>query len=118
MSNAVKQLTFVCKCGKKLQAPETYAGRQAKCPACRAVVKIPALAGDGDPNTVRPGASCHSTPQDASHSVQQRAQAGISSLLAFLDNSKGTDELYEMLRTRSAAEMRRPRIDGFLAGAG
>ena len=28
-----------------------------------------------------------------------------SSLLAFLDNTKGTDELYEMLRTRSAAEI-------------
>jgi hypothetical protein len=50
---AVAKITFVCKCGKTLHAPDTYAGRQAKCPACRAVVTVPATAGVEPRNSVR-----------------------------------------------------------------
>ncbi len=36
-------ITFPCTCGKTLRVPDASAGRRAKCPACNAVVNIPAL---------------------------------------------------------------------------
>ena len=35
-------ITFNCPCGKTLRVPDAHAGRRAKCPACNAVVPIPA----------------------------------------------------------------------------
>lgn len=35
-------ITFTCACGKTLRVPDTSAGKRAKCPACQAVVDIPA----------------------------------------------------------------------------
>ena len=35
-------ITFTCTCGKTLRVPDANAGRRAKCPACGAVVAIPA----------------------------------------------------------------------------
>ena len=35
-------ITFNCTCGKALRVPDAHAGRRAKCPACNAVVGIPA----------------------------------------------------------------------------
>ena len=35
-------ITFNCACGKTLRVPDANAGRRAKCPACSAVVDIPA----------------------------------------------------------------------------
>jgi hypothetical protein len=35
-------IIFACTCGKTLRVPDVHAGRRAKCPACNAVVNIPA----------------------------------------------------------------------------
>ena len=35
-------ITFNCACGKTLRVPDANAGRRAKCPACNAVVNVPA----------------------------------------------------------------------------
>ncbi len=35
-------ITFACSCGKKYTAPDEAAGKQTKCKACGAVVRIPA----------------------------------------------------------------------------
>lgn len=35
-------ITFSCTCGKTLRVPDASAGKRAKCPACAAVVSIPA----------------------------------------------------------------------------
>lgn len=35
-------ITFNCACGKTLRVPDEHAGRRAKCPACAAVVTVPA----------------------------------------------------------------------------
>ena len=34
-------ISVTCPCGKKLTAPDTLAGKRAKCPACKELVKIP-----------------------------------------------------------------------------
>ena len=34
-------IQFACKCGKKLQADEQYAGKQAPCPECGAPITVP-----------------------------------------------------------------------------
>lgn len=34
-------ITFSCACGQQLEMADEYAGRQARCPACRAVVTVP-----------------------------------------------------------------------------
>lgn len=34
-------ITVTCKCGKRLTAPDSAAGRRAKCPACGAGLMIP-----------------------------------------------------------------------------
>jgi hypothetical protein len=35
-------ITFNCGCGKTLRVPDEHGGRRAKCPACAAIVDIPA----------------------------------------------------------------------------
>jgi len=35
-------IMFNCPCGKTLRVPDEHAGRRAKCPACNAIVNIPA----------------------------------------------------------------------------
>lgn len=35
-------ITFTCACGKTLRVPDASAGKRAKCPACGAVIDIPA----------------------------------------------------------------------------
>jgi hypothetical protein len=35
-------ITFNCTCGKTLRVPDENAGRRAKCPACNAVLTVPA----------------------------------------------------------------------------
>jgi hypothetical protein len=35
-------ITFNCACGKTLRVPDANAGRRAKCPACSAIVSVPA----------------------------------------------------------------------------
>lgn len=35
-------IAFNCSCGKMLRVPDTSAGKRAKCPACGAVVEVPA----------------------------------------------------------------------------
>ena len=35
-----------CRCGRKFQTKDEYAGRQAKCPACGEVLDIPTLQDD------------------------------------------------------------------------
>lgn len=37
-------ITFSCACGQQLEMADEYAGRQARCPACQAVVTVPAAA--------------------------------------------------------------------------
>src|SRR5438477_8429795 len=39
-------ITFDCACGKTLRVNDDLAGRKARCPACQAVVDIPAPAAD------------------------------------------------------------------------
>ena len=34
-------ISVTCECGKTLKAPDTSAGKKAKCPECSAVIKIP-----------------------------------------------------------------------------
>lgn len=36
-------LRFACPCGKNVQAPDSMAGKKAKCPACGSVVQVPSL---------------------------------------------------------------------------
>jgi tetratricopeptide (TPR) repeat protein len=38
---AAMLIKFACKCGKKLQADEKYAGKKAPCPQCGAVITVP-----------------------------------------------------------------------------
>src|SRR5690349_19106565 len=35
-------IRFACQCGKPLQAPDNFAGRKMRCPACGTVLTIPA----------------------------------------------------------------------------
>ncbi len=37
-----------CDCGKSLNVPDKLAGKKGKCPACGAVLNIPAGGGGGD----------------------------------------------------------------------
>lgn len=37
-------IQFTCQCGKQLQAPEEFAGRQTKCPGCQRDVTVPRAA--------------------------------------------------------------------------
>ena len=34
-------ISVTCPCGKKLNAPDTLAGKRAKCPVCKELVEIP-----------------------------------------------------------------------------
>ncbi len=36
-------IKFQCKCGKRLEIDDEYAGREARCPACNATVPVPTL---------------------------------------------------------------------------
>jgi hypothetical protein len=49
--------------------------------------------------------SHQSTPSTAAHPQVQPAKASSPNLLDYLDKSKGTDETYEMLRSRSKGEI-------------
>ena len=70
---------FQCPhCGESLSVPSSLADKAETCPRCKGAARVPAVDG---PRDMPPG------------------------LLEFLDNSNGTDELYEMLRTRPAAEI-------------
>jgi hypothetical protein len=42
MEESVMPITFNCTCGKTLRVPDAHAGRRAKCPACNAIVPVPA----------------------------------------------------------------------------
>ena len=42
-------ITFTCTCGKTLRVPDANAGKRAKCPACNAVVAIPAPQPEPEP---------------------------------------------------------------------
>lgn len=37
-------ITLSCSCGKALRVPDSAAGKKAKCPACAAVLEVPAPA--------------------------------------------------------------------------
>src|SRR4051794_29393003 len=39
--NSPMPIDVACSCGKKLSAPEKYAGKRVRCPGCQAVVVIP-----------------------------------------------------------------------------
>src|SRR6266446_836513 len=39
---------FACPCGKRLRAPEEMAGKAIRCPACKAVLSVPAVAAVAD----------------------------------------------------------------------
>ena len=54
-----------CKCGKILSAPDTLAGKKAKCPKCKQIIQIPTPAVDRAPSpppvaqrTASPGKKC------------------------------------------------------------
>jgi hypothetical protein len=36
-------ITFLCPCGRMLSAPDTAAGRRARCPHCQATVRVRAV---------------------------------------------------------------------------
>lgn len=63
MSAALSSVVSVeCACGKKLKAPASLAGKKSRCPACKAVVGIPAAAPavaasatHSQPTSTRPG---------------------------------------------------------------
>ncbi len=51
-------LRFLCpRCGKRLKAPETAAGRTVKCPKCSAVVLVPVVSSGADPASSPPTSS-------------------------------------------------------------
>lgn len=57
-------IAFNCTCGKTLRVPDESAGRRAKCPACGAVVQVPAPEQEPEFEVVeepppRPGAARH-----------------------------------------------------------
>jgi hypothetical protein len=67
-------ITFNCPCGKTLRVPDEHAGRRAKCPACAAVVTVPAPEVEpvlevvedtpAPPTAAAPGAKPYSKPVD------------------------------------------------------
>ena len=42
-------ITVVCTCGKSLRAPDHLARRSARCPACKALITVPARPSPGEP---------------------------------------------------------------------
>ena len=38
-------IKFTCECGKALQVPEKFAGKNAKCPGCGTTVRVPEAEG-------------------------------------------------------------------------
>lgn len=40
-THADNVIRFQCACGRMLRVPQTHAGKQARCPACGAPVRIP-----------------------------------------------------------------------------
>jgi len=41
-------ITFGCKCGQQYNVPDTFAGRELRCPACEAVLVVPATSAIGE----------------------------------------------------------------------
>ena len=42
-------MSVVCQCGKKLNVPDQFAGKQVKCPGCGGGIKVPAAADEDEP---------------------------------------------------------------------
>jgi hypothetical protein len=69
-------IAFACGCGRQLRAPDACAGRQAKCPACGAVLTVPA-------------------PPAASHAPKPRQSAAALGTSAVLNVVAAADEVAE-----------------------
>jgi hypothetical protein len=63
-----------CACGKPLQVPDAAAGKAVKCPACAAIVRIPAAGGAGSGAALPSKAASASRPQPASSPQRPPAQ--------------------------------------------
>jgi hypothetical protein len=69
-------IEFYCACGQKLKAPDDAAGRKARCPACKADVRIPAGPPDGSPASVGTEEAAAQKPSGAAAPPPGPASAG------------------------------------------
>ena len=63
-----KSIAIRCNCGRKLKAPESMRGKQAKCPACGQLVTIPASSDDDVIDWIGPPAASHLKTKNRSDS--------------------------------------------------
>jgi len=70
---------FACACGKTLKAPDNAAGKRARCPACAAVVPVPAPAVTADVTTQIPADEYDFKEPVMRAAPQRRTGLGLSS---------------------------------------
>ena len=102
-------ITFNCACGKTLRVPDASAGRRAKCPACNAVVTIPAPEPEPEFEIVE------DTPTPAAAS----ASKPVTKPVADDESEGGTYGLAPTERTRDAEEdapRRKNKLPNFRKG--
>jgi len=82
-----RMIEFTCPhCRRSQKVDVAFAGLSGYCEHCTAPIHVP-------------------YPQGTVRQKETVREKEFPSLLEYLDNSKGTEELYEILRTRSAAEL-------------